>query len=148
MWERGCPLVGWSRGWSEFKCLGKAPSPRLWKMSTDVHGNLSIALICRKSERMWAHGGESLALIDADLGVSVPSGELLTGWASVGQGMCQGQKLPRTGSPIFPAEQTEVPWQRKHCPEQWGTKIFEEEMLPMHLPTAAQLGEGTHSDQN
>lgn len=50
-----------------------------------------------------------MALIGADLGVSLPSGELPTGWGSVGQGMRQGQKLPRTGSPIFAAEQKEAP---------------------------------------
>lgn len=51
-----------------------------------------------------------MALTGADLGFSVPLGELHMGSASVGgQGMCQWQELLRTESLIFPAEQKEAP---------------------------------------
>lgn len=49
MWERRWSLVDW-RG--RLNPLGEAPFPRPRKSPTDVLGNLSIAPVCRKSERV------------------------------------------------------------------------------------------------
>lgn len=90
-----------------------------------------------------------MALMSASFGGFLPLGEFHTGRTSVGvRVMCQGQKLPRIESPIFPAEQkrhldtertalsTGAQWclRSSHCP-------FD------HLP-GAQLGGGWHLGQS
>lgn len=46
----------------QIKPLGEAPSPRPRKRSMDVHDNLSIALLRRKTQRMALHQGERVWL--------------------------------------------------------------------------------------
>lgn len=81
-----------------------------------------------------------MALTGADLGFSVPLGELHKGWAGWGRGMCRGQKLTRVESPIFPAEKKGVPWQRRHQPERWGTKMFENQTSSACVPAWCSAG--------
>lgn len=52
MQEKWWSLVGWWKGWGRVKPLGEAPSLRRQKRPTDVHRNLSFALISRKSEHV------------------------------------------------------------------------------------------------
>lgn len=46
----------------QIKPLGEAPSPIPRKRPMDVHDNLSIALLCRKTQRMALHQGERVWL--------------------------------------------------------------------------------------